>query len=86
MTDEEIRTARDAMWGYIGDERCGWKVCQFMREGRVLLTQPEWDLACRNRPLTGEKYCQEHMPRIPSRVVWFAVGALAMWLLLRFVR
>jgi len=84
-TDAEIVAAREAMWGYIGDERCGWKTCQYIREGRLFLTQAEWEGLCRERALPGEKYCEGHMPNIPNRVVWFAFGAAAMWLLLRFI-
>lgn len=90
-TEAEMRAARESMWGPIENqgsilnERCGWKSCQFVREGRVCLTGGQWANVCGNRALPGEKYCREHMPSTPSRVVWFVIGAMVTWLFLRFI-
>jgi hypothetical protein len=85
-TDEELQTTIDSMWGYVGEGRRGWKSCQYIREGRVLLTQVEEENLCQNRPMPGEKYCEEHMPIVPSRIVWFTIGAVAMRFLMYFIR
>ena len=76
----EIKAQLDRMWGHLGTESTyGWLTCQFVREGRVLLTQGEWESACKNRAVIGEKYCADHMPHTPNRLVWFLIGAAAMW-------
>jgi hypothetical protein len=78
--DAQLRAELDRMWGHLGTESTyGWRTCQFVREGRVLLTQGELDSTCNNKAIHGEKYCGEHLPRIPSRIVWFLIGAAAMW-------
>lgn len=65
LTQEQI----DKVWGYIGDGRTGWKVCQFVREGRFALTQGEWDSVCNNRAgltvgvFQRERWqCADHYP------------------------
>ena len=76
--DAQIKAEIDRIWGHIGTESTyGWRTCQFVREGR--LRQGEWDLLCKNWAIHGEKYCREHMPRTPSRISWFLLGAAAMW-------
>ncbi len=68
------------MWGHLGTESTyGWRTCQSVREGRVCLTQGEWDSICNNKAVPGEKYCAEHLPDIPSRTIWFLLGAAAMF-------
>jgi len=70
----------DEMWGYIETGQYGWKTCQFEREGRLDLPQ-----VCGNPAAFGEKYCQKHMPRTPSRIFWFLLGVAVMWILTRLL-
>ena len=74
--DAHIKAEIDRMWGHT-EVPYGRRTCQFVREGR--LRQGEWDLVCKNWAIHGEKYCQEHMLRTPSRIFWFLLGAAAMY-------
>lgn len=72
---DSVEAELQKMWGLIVDDnnvyRHGWIQCQFIREGR-----PEMSPNCANRAVIGEKYCSEHMPRTPSRALWFLFGAV----------
>jgi hypothetical protein len=80
------KAERERMWGYIseyqGEGRVGWKVCQFVREGRVFYKDGE---ICEERAVAGEKYCEGHLPRTPNKIVWLLLGAAAMWVVMRLI-
>lgn len=75
---DSVEAELQKMWGLVVDDknvyRHGWIQCQVIREGR-----PEVSPTCSNRAVVGEKYCSEHMPRTPSRVLWFLLGAVTIF-------
>jgi hypothetical protein len=100
LGNPELIAWRERNWGRLGEiekdgehvedltGQHGWKVCQFVREGRLFdsngqpLKESEF---CTARPVRGEKYCTAHLPRQANKFLWLALGAAVMFILMRLL-